>query len=258
MAPYFSKNYTRHMLSYGFGRKDTASETLSCSSATQFEADLLYLKNKFGFISYDEIVRRRSEESNIRDNVVILTFDDGFAECATVVRQILLRYRASCIFFVITDLLDNRVMFRETKASLCIDAILRSRPERIEKIVHKLGLERNLSSLSKERVGSPGFSLAAANLGSEPDSHLRPLLDWLLTISDGQMPLLDQLCDQLGIDVQGYLHKVRPYLTSDQIRQLRLDGFTIGAHSQSHRLLQNSTSDETEREIIKFAALSAT
>ena len=40
-------------------------------SAAQFEADLLYLKKKFGFISYDDIVRRRSAESNIRDNVVI-------------------------------------------------------------------------------------------------------------------------------------------------------------------------------------------
>jgi peptidoglycan/xylan/chitin deacetylase (PgdA/CDA1 family) len=220
-------------------------------SATQFEADLIYLRNKFGFISYDEIVRRRSEGSNIRDNVVLLTFDDGFAECATVVPKILLRYQASCIFFVITDLLDNRVMFRETKASLCIDAILRSPPERTEKIVHKLGLERNLRSLSKERSRSPGFSLEVANLGSDPDPRLRPLLDWLLTISDGQVPLLDQLCDQLGIDVQGYLLKARPYLTSDQVRRLRLDGFTIGAHSQSHRLLQNLSPDETEREIVE-------
>ena len=208
-------------------------------SASQFEADLLYLKKKFELISYDEIVRRRSAENNIRDNVVILTFDDGFAECATVVRKILLRYQASCIFFVITDLLDNRVMFRETQASLCIDAILRSPIERVEKIVHKLGLERSLRSLPKERLGWPGFSLEAADLGSDPDPRLRPLLHWLLTINDGHLPLLDQLCGELGIDVQEYLHKARPYLTSDQIRQLRLDGFTIGAHSLSHRLLQN-------------------
>ena len=219
-------------------------------SAAQFEADLLYLKKKFGFISYDDIVRRRSAERNIRDNVVILTFDDGFAECATLVRQILLRYQASCIFFVITDLLDNRVMFRETQASLCIDAILRSPVERIEKIAYKLGLERSLCSLPKERLG-PGFSLEAADLGSDPDPRLRPLLHWLLTISDGHAPLLDQLCGQLDIDVQGYLHKTRPYLTSDQIRQLRLDGFTIGAHSLSHRLLQNLPPEETEREIIE-------
>ena len=62
-----------------------------------------------------------------------------FAEMRDGGCQILLRYGQLYIFFVITDLLDNRVMFRETKASLCIDAILRSRPERIEKIVHKLG-----------------------------------------------------------------------------------------------------------------------
>ena len=100
--------------------------------------------------------------------------------------------------------------------------------------------------------------MEAADLGSDPDPRLRPLLYWLLTISDGHAPSLNQLCGQLDIDVQGYLHKTRPYLTSDQIRQLRLDGFTIGAHSLSHRLLQNLPPEEIEREIIEFVGLSAT
>ncbi|MEI4479857.1 polysaccharide deacetylase family protein, partial [Klebsiella pneumoniae] len=82
--------------------------------AEEFEADVSYLKQEFGFIPYDEIVRRRLSGDDARDNAATLTFDDGFAECDTVVQPILRRHGATCIFFIITDLIDNRAMFRET------------------------------------------------------------------------------------------------------------------------------------------------
>src|SRR5579863_5314166 len=93
--------------------------------AATFQADLLYLQRTFGFVSYDEVVQRRRGAGRVRDNAVIVTFDDGFAECASVVAPILRRFGAGGVFFVITDLIDNEVVFRETEASLCIDTICR-------------------------------------------------------------------------------------------------------------------------------------
>ena len=180
----------------------------SCLSTAQFETDLSYLEERFRLIDYKELVRRRSAENAVCDNSIVLTFDDGFAECATVIRPILLHHRASCIFFVITDLIDNGVMFRETKASLCIDAVLRQPVEVVETIVRELGLAERLSRRAAHSEPL-GFPLEMANLGGKPDPRLHSLLHWLLTVSDADEGSVEQLCGRLGVDIQEYLRKIQ-------------------------------------------------
>ncbi|MBV9725001.1 MAG: polysaccharide deacetylase family protein, partial [Gammaproteobacteria bacterium] len=82
-----------------------------------FESDLDYLSGRFEFVTYEELARRRAANMLERRNALILTFDDGFAECATVVAPLLRRRALRCVFFVITDLIDNRMLFRESAAS---------------------------------------------------------------------------------------------------------------------------------------------
>ncbi len=50
---------------------------------------------------------------------------------------------------------------------------------------------------------------------------------------------------------RAYVDKVKPYLSTEQILQLRANGFAIGAHSCSHRLLQDLTLAEAELEIVE-------
>jgi peptidoglycan/xylan/chitin deacetylase (PgdA/CDA1 family) len=73
----------------------------------------------------------------------------------------------------------------------------------------------------------------------------------LLTIRPADAALLDQLCQRLDVDADGYVENVKPYLSMEQILQLRSDGFTIGAHSCSHRRLQDLPVAEAESEIIE-------
>lgn len=217
-----------------------------------FEADLDYLSREFGFVSYDEVVRRRDVPGSARDNDVVLTFDDGFAECATVVAPILRRRGIGCVFFVITDLIDGRAVFRETEASLCIGAINRLPPGRAAEIVRELGLEARLKPPPRRAPsGMARRPLDMAGLGQTADPGLQPLLHWLLTIGAGDAALLRQLSLRLGIDPEAYGTSARPYLSSEQIRQLRADGFTIGAHSRSHRWLQDLPPDEAAQEIVE-------
>ena len=177
-----------------------------------------------------------------------LTFDDGFAECVSVVRPILLRHGANCIFFVITDLIDNGAVFLETKASLCVDAILRRPGNEVEALIREFGLEARVST-TDNADGTVPAQMARQWRRFEP--WLRPLLIWLLTIRPAEVALLDQLCRRLDVDAVAYVDKVKPYLSTEQILQLRSDGFAIGAHSCSHRRLQDLTLAEAEREIIE-------
>jgi hypothetical protein len=93
--------------------------------------------------------------------------------------------------------------------------------------------------------------LDIATLGAQPDPGLRPLLHWLLTLGVADAAVLREISLRLGVDTADYLRTARPYLTGAQIRALRADGFTIGAHSRSHRWLQDLAPDEAEREIVE-------
>ncbi len=217
-----------------------------------FEADLSYLRRTFGFVAYADLARRRRSPGAVRDNAAIVTFDDGFAECATVAAPILRRHGAGGVFFIITDLIDNAVLFRESEASLCIAAIGRQPVARVKAIVEDLGLSARLSPPPPpEASGAVRAPLQLARLFGPPEDELRPLLHWLLTLGAADVGLLRQLSVRLGVDPEGYVRGTRPYLTAMQIRGLHAQGFTIGAHGCSHRWLQGLPQAEAEREIVE-------
>ena len=91
-----------HVLHYPF--LDTAA----------FEADLDYLQQTFGFIAYDELVKRRGSGGQVRDNCG-LQFRRRLRRVRHRGRAAASAARTECVFFVITDLIDNTVLFRETK-----------------------------------------------------------------------------------------------------------------------------------------------
>jgi peptidoglycan/xylan/chitin deacetylase (PgdA/CDA1 family) len=215
-------------------------------ATAEFESDLRYLKSHFGFLSYEQIVERRLKAGGTRQTSACLSFDDGFSECFSVVRPILLRYAATCIFFVITDLIDNHAIFWETQVSLCVDAILQLPLKAIDDIVMDLDLEERLAAGTEKPSAWQGGS--SFEVAKHP--RLRSLLSFLLTLGPADLVLLDRFSRRLGVDVAAYVQNVKPYLTTEQLVQLRSDGFTIGAHSRSHRLLQELSLVDAEREIV--------
>jgi peptidoglycan/xylan/chitin deacetylase (PgdA/CDA1 family) len=215
----------------------------------QFEQDLHYLENHFRYLTYEEIVESRSTAEKGAGSGVCLTFDDGFAECTSVVGPILLRHRATCIFFVVTDFIDNQAVFFETRASLCVDAVLRHPVDEVETIFADLGL------LTKLHVAEETYRNVIpkqmARYWSRFERRVRPMLIWLLMSGPDEAQLVDEICRRLHVDIDGYLKTKTPYLSREQILQLRSDGFTIGAHSRSHGRLQNLPFDQAEREIVE-------
>jgi peptidoglycan/xylan/chitin deacetylase (PgdA/CDA1 family) len=217
-------------------------------TTTEFENDLAYLQRRFVFTSYDELSLRQEPARASRDNRVILTFDDGFAQCANVVAPILRRHGLTCIFFVITDLIGGHTLFRESVASLCIGAVLRRPAHEVEELVQELGLTARFRS-GPQVNGSLRPPVEMAELGSY-DRRLRPLLIWLLTAAEADVAAVDVLAERLGVNPEEYLRRVQPYLTAEQICSLHSAGFTVGAHGRSHRRLQSMSRADAEREIV--------
>ena len=66
----------------------------------------------------------------------------------------------------------------------------------------------------------------------------------LLSITYKDKAQLDNVANQHNIDFTEYLANKKPYLSSDQIKELINDGFTFGAHSLDHPLYNGLTKEQ--------------
>jgi len=200
----------------------------SYKSSKSFEADLVYLMKYFNFISYEELLlSRNSLNRKYIKKPAILTFDDGYAECFSIVRPILLKYKIPCIFFLTTDFINNKKMFYRNKISLCIDKIKSCSEDNLIEIINSLNKD------FKQNVQDD-----------------KSFILWLKSLDSNCDAMLDEVCALLGLDIKHILLFNKPYLSFDEIRTLELDGFTIGAHTKMHPRLSSLSEENLKREVI--------
>ncbi len=200
----------------------------------QFERDLVYLKDNFSLISYEQFEAARLQGSKLPRNAALLTFDDGYAECFSTARPLLLKHGVPCVFFVTTDWLDNGRIFYRNVVSLCIDRM------------------RTLEHPDFEAVRSALASVTGLTFGSAGS-----LERWLRGLNEGEAEALEAVCTLLGVDIDQFLAQQRPYLTKDEVERLAAEGFCIGAHSRSHPRLSLLSDEEIEQEIVGSCELVA-
>ncbi len=171
-------------------------------SPQAFEKDLDFLCKNYTPVSLEQVINHQlpSEPS------FLLSFDDGLSECYHIIAPILKARNIPAVFFLNSAFIDNKALMFRYKASLIIEACSKS-PDKSKLIDHLL-LQHN----KKE--------------GNSTESLLQ--LGW----KDNE--LLDIMAQQIGIDFSLFLNKNKPYLTSNQVKELLKDGFSIGSHSTDH------------------------
>lgn len=191
-----------------------------------FERDLSYLSEIFALPSYDQLfgdVRLMREKRG----AAFVTFDDGLAECGSIVGPILVKHRVPCMFFLVTECIDNRYMMYRHKVSLCISKIL----------------DLPQSTLISKKVPLASILLSAAETKAD-------LIRGALSLKEKDSAKIDRLCETLEVDWRSYLEKSKPYMTQGQIKELLHAGFKIGAHTRRHSFLADLTAEEMETEIV--------
>ncbi len=178
----------------------------------QFEQDLLFLKRHYNVVSYADVTAARNGGPPLPKRAMMISFDDGFRECYDHVRPLLLTHELPCTFFLITDSVDNRVLAYPNRTALCLHAIRLSDNDELARLHSRLRAEHNIEA------------------GVSRDEMFRAVR--ALTIRD--LAVLDTLETILNIDTTAYLRDCAPYLTRDQIQEMRADGFTFGAHTKTH------------------------
>jgi len=202
-------------------------------SADEFEGHLCFLKGHYRFIDYAELVHYCATGSPLPPGVLHLSFDDGYSECYSVVRPLLLKHRIPCVFFLPSDWVDNKRLFYRNKVSLLIERLM---------------------EMEREGRGEEGLMRLGRGLSREVrDIHSAKKFLLRLTWADEQV--IDCLGKDLQVDLPGFLEDIRPYLSAEQIRQMVSEGFVIGAHGRSHAPLSQLDFEVAKMEIIDSARI---
>ncbi|MGH1335186.1 MAG: polysaccharide deacetylase family protein [Aureispira sp.] len=174
---------------------------------TTFEADLDYLLTHYTPVSLSAVIAHIHGQQPLPKQAFLLTFDDGLAECATVIAPILQRKGIPATFFINSDFVDNKGLMFRYKASLLLDLLVDNTPAQ-QQLVQQ--------HLSNYQLPFEGIQKS------------------LLAVRWPQQAVLEDLAQALGYSFEQFLEQEQPYMTTAQIQQLLVQGFDIGGHSQNH------------------------
>jgi peptidoglycan/xylan/chitin deacetylase (PgdA/CDA1 family) len=192
-----------------------------------FKEALRYLLQHYNFIRYQDLLDHITKGNELPHRALHLSFDDGYQECYSVVRSILLDFDIPCTFFITTNFIDDSQMFYRNVVSLCI-----------EHFMHRSPHEKDMMLGELNRV----FDIAL------PDDE--SFVGWIKGLRLEHEDILERTYQILGFDLELVQQNRNFYMSTEELRKLSDDGFTIGAHTMTHRKLSLLPDKEIFREIV--------
>jgi peptidoglycan/xylan/chitin deacetylase (PgdA/CDA1 family) len=179
----------------------------SFKSVEQFKADIEFLGKHYDCAPLSVILDAIKGGAPIPSGSFHLTFDDGFSEIATVIAPLLREKGIPATFFLNTAFLDNRELCYQHEASLLWN-LFEAEPDSFR----------------------PVQELLDAHFGRKTAPND------VLKVRFAERHILKTISAAANLDTAAYLKRRQPYLTSEQVRALLAQGFSIGSHSVNHPL----------------------
>lgn len=174
---------------------------------TTFKADLDYLLRFYTPIDAATWVAHHQAGGPLPPRAMLLTFDDGLAECYHIIAPILEAKGIPAVFFINSDFVDNRALMFRYQASLLIE---------------------QLQGASAALLGAVGdlWSRQGLPFASPKQSLLQ--LRW------NDRAILEPTAQLCGLSFEAFLQEQQPYMTKVQLQDLLDRGFELGSHSCNH------------------------
>jgi peptidoglycan/xylan/chitin deacetylase (PgdA/CDA1 family) len=189
--------------------------------ASAFLDRMHWLKGWFNVLPLDEAVAALARRS-LPDRALAITFDDGYADNATIALPILRRLDLHATFFISTGFLDGGRMWNDT----VIEAVRAHRDAELD--LSALGLGVHVVSSAESRRST--IATLLKYLKYRPFAERESLVESVAKACDADLV-------------------PSPMMTSDQLRELTASGMGIGAHTVKHPILANLSEAAARREI---------
>ncbi len=177
-------------------------------SEKEFIKDLEYLLKYYTPIEPNKLNQVDKLNSG-QKNYMLLSFDDGLSEIYNVVLPILKRYSVPAIIFINTAFLDNKHLFYRSMASILVD------------------------HLKNNEISDTKFNMIKSILMR--NGYLQKnIIDAILHIEYFDKDILDIIAEIVEVNFNTYLEDKKPYLTSEQVKEILNEGYFVGSHSIDH------------------------
>ncbi len=189
--------------------------------AALFKARMRWLASAFRVMPLIEAARRLAD-GNLPVNAACITFDDGYADNATIAAPLLSKLRLPATFFIATGFLDGGRMWNDTVT----EAVRIARGPRLD--LTAIDLTEWPCSSDAERVAT-----------------IAGLLDRLKYLPQSERQTkVDAIASAVGLAAQSDL-----MMTRRQVRELPRYGMAVGAHTVTHPILTTLAIDDVRREV---------
>ena len=189
--------------------------------AALFKARMRWLASAFHVMPLTEAVRRLAD-GNLPVNAACITFDDGYADNATIAAPLLSKLRLPATFFIATGFLDGGRMWNDT----VIEAIRVARGPRLD--LASIGLDEWPCGNIAERVAT-----------------IAGLLDRLKYLPQSERRRkVDAIASAVGLAAQSDL-----MMTRRQVSELPRYGMAVGGHTVTHPILTTLGIDDVRQEV---------
>lgn len=209
-------------------RSDFDDETFG-PSQSEFRAHLLWLRRNTSLISEDDVLAAVRGQNRLPARSTLITFDDGYADNYRLALPVLRELRVPAIFFIPTQAIEER----------------------------KLGWWDLIAYLLK-RTDRRTIELRGETLPIRPDTaaaRLRLLQQMKLRSAQENVGLLAELAEACGVEPPSPERCSQELMTWEQLRETRISGVSIGAHTHSHRVLATLSLAEQREELTRSKAI---
>ncbi len=192
----------------------------------RFDAQMRWVRQWFNVLPLAEAVARLRARS-LPSRAMSITFDDGYADNATIATPVLERLGLTATFFVSTGFLDGGIMWNDA----VIESVRASRRPTLD--LTRCGLGRwPLESVPQRRAAIDAILHAIKHL--DPDER-RDRVDHVLEAA-GEKPVSTMM------------------MTSDQVSGLAAAGMSVGGHTVTHPILARLPTARARTEIAEGKA----
>jgi peptidoglycan/xylan/chitin deacetylase (PgdA/CDA1 family) len=200
-----------------------------------FEKHMAFISKHFNIMRLEDL-----KEDPKPKSACIVTFDDGWADNYTYAFPILKKYGIPATIFLSTNMIGSNNW---------------PWPDRVTYYIHSIPLEDFLNMFGSilRKIGQefPGSSFVSDKKGVISEQ----VINYMKTIDNRKIiSLMDEL-DQIIFQQKKFLIRARPWLTWNEIMEMRNGGLSFGSHTHNHLILSRIPLHQAREEIMRSKEL---